>query len=71
MGRKAKYSKEVKIKACKDYDKGDFTFNDIAKMIGTARSVQCQAINILNFVQKYILYEICNRKGVLKFIKNS
>lgn len=39
MGRKAKYSKEVKIKACKDYDKGYFTFNDIAKMIGIAKEV--------------------------------
>lgn len=39
MGRKVKYSKEVKIKACKDYEKGDVSFNDIAKKIGTAREV--------------------------------
>ncbi len=39
MGRKVKYSKEVKIKACKDYEKGDVSFNDIAKEIGTAREV--------------------------------
>lgn len=39
MGRKAKYSEEIKIKACKDYDEGNFSFNDIAKMIGTAKEV--------------------------------
>ena len=39
MGRKSKYSEEIKIKACKDYDKGNFSFNDIAKIIGTAKSV--------------------------------
>lgn len=39
MGRKAKYSEEIKIKACKDYDKGLSSFNDIAKVIGTAKEV--------------------------------
>ena len=42
MGRKAKYSEEIKIKACKDYDKGCFSFNDIAKMIGATKSVVCR-----------------------------
>ena len=39
MGKRTKYSEEIKTKACKDYDKGHFSFNDIAKMIGTAKSV--------------------------------
>lgn len=39
MGRKAKYSKEVKIKACMDYEKGDVSFNDISKSIGAAKAV--------------------------------
>lgn len=33
------YSKEVKIKPCKDYEKGNGSFNDISKMIGTSKSV--------------------------------
>lgn len=39
MGRKPKYSEEVKIKACKDYEKGNVSFNDIAEMIGTKKQV--------------------------------
>lgn len=35
MGRKAKYSKEHKIKACEDYLSGKETFRSIAKSIGT------------------------------------
>lgn len=33
MGRKAKYSEEVKIQACKDYEKGNLSFTDISKKI--------------------------------------
>lgn len=33
MGRKPKFSKEVKIKACKDYDKGNDSFSSIAEKI--------------------------------------
>lgn len=34
MGRKPKFSKEVKIKACEDYDNGKLSFDKIAKEIG-------------------------------------
>ncbi|NLP44190.1 MAG: transposase [Peptococcaceae bacterium] len=37
MGRKTKFSKEVKIKACRDYEKGKFSFNDISKEIGISK----------------------------------
>jgi transposase len=37
MGRKPKYSKEVKIKACKDYEKGHISFKGIADKIGTTK----------------------------------
>ncbi|QNO14071.1 transposase [Alkalicella caledoniensis] len=37
MGRKPKYSKEVKIKACKDYEKGHSSFVGIADEIGTTK----------------------------------
>lgn len=39
MGRKPKFSKEVKINACKDYDKGNISFGCIAKEIGTTTEV--------------------------------
>jgi len=39
MGRKAKYSKEVKIKACKDYEKNHISFKRIADEIGTTKEV--------------------------------
>ncbi|WMJ78884.1 MULTISPECIES: transposase [unclassified Sedimentibacter] len=39
MGRKVKYSKEVKIKACKDYEKGHTSLQGIADEIGTTREV--------------------------------
>jgi len=39
MGRKAKYSKEVKIKACKDYEKGHISFQGISDEIGTTNEV--------------------------------
>lgn len=39
MGRKAKYTYEIKLKACMDYEKGNFSFNDIAKLLGTAKEV--------------------------------
>lgn len=50
MGRKSKYSKEVKIKACKDYEEGSGSFYDIAKMIGTDHSV------VLRWYHKYKEY---------------
>ncbi len=31
MGRKSQYSKEAKIKACKDYEEGNSSFNYISK----------------------------------------
>ncbi|MTI67386.1 MAG: hypothetical protein FH753_12435 [Firmicutes bacterium] len=34
MGRKSKFSKETKIKACKDYRKGSNRFGNIAKSLG-------------------------------------
>jgi len=38
MGRQSKYSKEVKIKACKDYDEGMESFNSIAVGMNYKRS---------------------------------
>ena len=35
MGRKPKFSKEVKIQACKDYEEGRLGFKSIAKNIGS------------------------------------
>lgn len=35
MGRKPKYNKEIKIKACEDYEKGYSSFKEIANEIGT------------------------------------
>mgnify|MGYP006288733961 CR=1 FL=1 len=34
MNRKVKYSKEVKIQTCKDYQKGNGSFRSITKSIG-------------------------------------
>jgi transposase-like protein len=39
MGRKPKYSKEIKIQACKDYEEGNLSFYDIGKKIGTTKGV--------------------------------
>ncbi|GFN37130.1 hypothetical protein [Tepidimicrobium xylanilyticum] len=39
MGRKPKYSKKVKIKACKDYEKGHINFQGIANDIRTTKEV--------------------------------
>ncbi len=39
MGRKAKYSEEVIIKACKDYENGHTSFCGIADEIGTVHEV--------------------------------
>jgi transposase-like protein len=39
MGRNPKYSKEVKIKACKDYEKGHISFKGIADEIGATKEV--------------------------------
>lgn len=39
MGRKPKYSKEVKIQACKDYERGNGSFGRIADEIGTTNEV--------------------------------
>src|SRR6056297_3194585 len=39
MGRKPKYSKDVKIKACIDYENGDNSFREIANELGSSREV--------------------------------
>ncbi len=39
MGRKSKYSKETKLKACRDYESGNNSFNSIALSIGTTHEV--------------------------------
>ena len=39
MGRQPKYSKEVKIKACMDYENGKNSFDGIAKILGTGKAV--------------------------------
>lgn len=39
MGRKPKYSKKIKIKACEDYEKGYDSFGGIADAIGTTKEV--------------------------------
>ena len=39
MGRKAKFSKEVKIKACEKYRKGKRSFGSIAKEVGCNESI--------------------------------
>ena len=38
MGRKPKYNKEVKVQACEDYQKGQGSFESIAKSIGADKS---------------------------------
>lgn len=48
MGRKAKYSKEKKIKACKDYMEGKGSFESIAKSVG------CSGTTLLNWYYRYI-----------------
>ena len=48
MGRNAKYSKEVKIKACKDYIAGKGSFRSIAKSVGCAESL------LINWYNRYI-----------------
>ncbi len=39
MGRKLKYSKEVKMKACLDYENGNISFQGIAEYVGTTKEV--------------------------------
>lgn len=39
MGGRPKYSKEIKIKACKDYENGRTSFYIIADEIGTTKEV--------------------------------
>lgn len=39
MDKNTKYSKEIKIKACKDYENGYGSLRDIAKSIGAGKSV--------------------------------
>ncbi|MFA9422451.1 MAG: transposase [Sedimentibacter sp.] len=39
MRRNPKYSKELKIKACKDYDEGNGSFVDIAEKIWISKEV--------------------------------
>lgn len=37
MKNKITYSKEIKIKACKDYESGAFSFANVAQTIGSSR----------------------------------
>lgn len=39
MGRKAKYSKEIKIQSCKDYEEGNLSFKGISAKIGANEEV--------------------------------
>ncbi len=39
MGRKSKYSKEVKIKACRDYENENISFQGIAEEVGSTTEV--------------------------------
>jgi len=39
MGRKAKYSKEVKVKECKDYDKGNTSYKRLGDETGTTDEI--------------------------------
>ena len=39
MGRKPKFSKEVKVKACENYEKGNSSFSGIADEIGADKSL--------------------------------
>lgn len=39
MGRKVKYSKKIKLQACKDYEKNNLGFKSIANNIGTSDEV--------------------------------
>ena len=39
MGRKAKFSKEIKIKACEKYRKGKGSFKSISEEIGCGKAV--------------------------------
>jgi transposase-like protein len=39
MGRKPKFSKEVKIQACKSHEKGNGSFESIAKEVGCTESI--------------------------------
>ncbi len=57
MGRKPKYSKEIKIQACKDYEESNLSFNDIGKNLGTTKGV---------ILQWYLTYkEHVERMGVI------
>lgn len=48
MGRKPKFSKEVKIKACEDYKKGKGSFLSIASNIG------CSKITLNRWYYRYL-----------------
>jgi transposase-like protein len=50
MGRKPKFNKEIKIKACKDYERGHDSFSNIAKLIGADKSI------VLRWYHKYKEY---------------
>lgn len=39
MRKKSEYSKELKIKACEEYSKGNVSFNDVAQKFGIHRSL--------------------------------
>lgn len=39
MEKESKFSKEIKTKACSNYEKVDGSFREIAKKIGSSKSV--------------------------------
>ena len=54
MGRKAKYTKEQKVQACKDYLRGKKSAKQIAfKLNPTVKSLDT---HVFNWVKKYKLY---------------
>ena len=50
MRKILEYTKEIKIKACKDYERGNLSFMNIAKTIGTSKS------SIHNWYSRYKEY---------------
>lgn len=50
MGRKQKYSKEIKVKACEDYIAGNASFNSLSKNIG------CSNERVRQWYLKYLIH---------------
>jgi transposase-like protein len=63
VGIKPKYSKEIKIKACEDYENGNGSFESIAKSIGThLGTVRCWYLKYKEHGSS--AFETSNRKRV-------